>query len=195
LIEGTKPILGVVYLPATDALYFAARGFGAYGTQGRLLRELLKSSCADDPALMADRLLQVSERLPSVKPEQHAGRVLRFVHSSSHHSQEEEAFISNVKASFGALETVSAGSSLKFCLVAQGNADVYPRFGPTMEWDTAAGQCVVEEAGGRVDVIEGGPLPYNRQDLRNPTFIATGTRIQKESDSRDLIMKCVPVHS
>ena len=73
---------------------------------------------------------------------------------------------------------MSAGSSLKFCLIAEGSADIYPRFGPTMEWDTAAGQCIVEGSGGEVlsfpDTL---PLPYNKRDLKNGHFIAKRKQI------------------
>jgi 3'(2'), 5'-bisphosphate nucleotidase len=72
-------------------------------------------------------------------------------------------------------ETKQAGSSLKFCLIAEGVADVYPRFGRTMEWDTAAGHAVLAAAGGRVDILGGGPLRYGKPAFANPHFIATGT--------------------
>ena len=71
-------------------------------------------------------------------------------------------------------DTVSAGSSLKFCLVAEGKADVYPRFGPTMEWDTAAGDAVLRAAGGRVETTDGAPFLYGKPGFRNPGFIARG---------------------
>ena len=74
----------------------------------------------------------------------------------------------------GITDTVSAGSSLKFCLVAEATADVYPRFGPTMEWDTAAGHAVLLAAGGKVSTVDGKPLAYRKPGLRNPAFIAEG---------------------
>jgi 3'(2'), 5'-bisphosphate nucleotidase len=85
--------------------------------------------------------------------------------------QDTKAFIDSLE---GPLEFVASGSSLKFCKVAEGSADLYPRFGPTMEWDTAAGQAVLEAAGGSVLEAKGrGPLRYNKEDLHNPSFIAT----------------------
>jgi 3'(2'), 5'-bisphosphate nucleotidase len=87
-------------------------------------------------------------------------------------SSETEQFINDLKAGYEEVDFLAAGSSLKFCLIAEGRADVYPRFGPTMEWDTAAGQAIVEQAGGRV--LRAGsqePLSYNKEDLLNPSFI------------------------
>jgi 3'(2'), 5'-bisphosphate nucleotidase len=74
----------------------------------------------------------------------------------------------------GVAERISAGSSLKFCLVAEGRADVYPRFGPTMEWDTAAGHAVLRAAGGQVTTRDGAPFTYRKPGFRNPEFIARG---------------------
>jgi 3'(2'), 5'-bisphosphate nucleotidase len=92
------------------------------------------------------------------------------VASRSHRDAETDAWL----ASQGITETVSAGSSLKFCLVAEAKADVYPRFGPTMEWDTAAGHAVLRAAGGRVTTTSGEPFRYVKPSFRNPGFIAWG---------------------
>ena len=93
--------------------------------------------------------------------------------SRSHLSSETEAYIALLRAEHPALELVAAGSSLKICLVAAGEADVYPRFAPTMEWDTAAGDAVLRAAGGCiVDARTRQPLVYNKEDLHNPWFIA-----------------------
>ena len=98
-----------------------------------------------------------------------------IVASRSHMSKETENYIEGLKQEYGEVNIVSAGSSLKFCLVAEGKADVYPRFAPTMEWDTAAGHIVVEEAGGKVrEVKTNSPLKYNKEDLLNPLFIVKG---------------------
>ena len=96
------------------------------------------------------------------------------VASRSHRSPETDAFL----AANGISECVSAGSSLKFCLVATGEADIYPRFGPTMEWDTAAGQAVLEAAGGAVLMPDGTPFRYGKAGLRNGDFIAVGDPAQ-----------------
>ena len=92
------------------------------------------------------------------------------VASRSHAGPETEAFL----RSLGAHDVVSMGSALKLCLVAEGAADVYPRLGPTMEWDTAAAQCVVEAAGGRVTDLNRQPLVYNKPSLLNPWFLVSG---------------------
>ncbi|MBR1733078.1 MAG: 3'(2'),5'-bisphosphate nucleotidase CysQ [Alloprevotella sp.] len=102
-----------------------------------------------------------------------AARPFRVVASRSHLSSETEAYIALLRAEHPALELVAAGSSLKICLVAAGEADVYPRFAPTMEWDTAAGDAVLRAAGGCiVDARTRQPLVYNKEDLHNPWFIA-----------------------
>lgn len=156
LIRAQRPVLGVIYVPVTDVLYYAAQGLGAW----RL----------DRAAAGADRGTAV--RLPATD----AGRPCTVVASRSHLSPETEAFLQELKGRHGRMEIVSAGSSLKFCLVAEGKADVYPRFAPTMEWDTAAGQAIVAEAGGTVvrstDQVA---MVYNKEDLLNPWFLVTGS--------------------
>lgn len=145
LIEDGRPVLGVVHVPVRGETYFACRGHGA--------------------------LLQTSGHRPRpIRTRRFTGRNPIVVASRSHAGKETSAFLQ----SLGAYDVVSMGSSLKFCLVAAGAADVYPRLGPTMEWDTAAAQCVVEEAGGRVLDVRGRPLTYNKADLHNPWFIVSG---------------------
>ncbi len=146
LMEEGRPILGVVYAPAIDKMYYAARGAGAWKAEG-----------GHAAAIRIGRA-------------EH-GRT-RVVTSRSHASMED-----NLDAFTGGdrdCEFVTMGSSLKFCLVAEGAADVYPRTGPTMEWDTAAAQCVVEQAGGTVTDIEGNPMLYNKPVLLNPGFVVRG---------------------
>ncbi len=157
LIKAGAPILGVVYAPAIDRLYYAARGTGAFKVEGRELSPIRTATPASD--------------------------AIRVVMSRSHGSGEEnlDRFTGGAKCEF-----VSMGSSLKFCLVAEGSADVYPRTGPTMEWDTAAAQCVVEEAGGTVTDVEGNAMVYNKQVLLNPGFVAFGNR-KPEAADRDSI--------
>ena len=156
LIEEGRPIVGVVYAPAIGELYFAALGLGSF-------------KALNFKGLNLDNLLKESIKLKGKVPK---GEVT-VVKSRSHPSKETEEFIKKLKERFGKVREVSRGSSLKLCLVAEGKADVYPRFGPTMEWDTAAGQAVVEMSGGVViDVETGKPLTYNKEDLKNPFFIA-----------------------
>lgn len=97
---------------------------------------------------------------------------VRVIGSRSHMNPETESFIQQLKTDGKEIDFVSAGSSLKFCLLAEGLADVYPRYAPTMEWDTAAGQAVIEIAGGHVfDVTSMKPLIYNKENLLNPYFL------------------------
>jgi 3'(2'), 5'-bisphosphate nucleotidase len=101
---------------------------------------------------------------------------IEVVASRSHAGPETEAFLQRLGQDHQ-VNLVSIGSSLKLCLVAEGAAHLYPRFGPTMEWDTAAAQCVVEVAGGRVTDLDGQPLRYNKPDLHNPFFVVAGPPI------------------
>lgn len=198
--EAGRPLLGVIFVPVKDVLYFGSIDEGAYrldecGKRSELFDRLNEHSTLE--AAYED-LLESAHKLPIPSTEQHAPgkrprtagtptetRLFRVVASRSHFSPETEAFIEEAKKKLDAdeeLATVQAGSSLKFCLVAEGKADVYPRFGPTMEWDTGAGQAIVEAAGGIVVVAEQQgdgdntssaltPLRYNKPDLRNPWFL------------------------
>lgn len=165
LIQNGFPLIGVIYIPVKDIFYYAAEGLGAYR---------LELGISEVP-VSTEGLLKISSRLPlawnsSDKPP-HLSRTT-VIGSRSHMSSETEQFINELKAEYEEVDFLAAGSSLKFCLIAEGRADVYPRFGPTMEWDTAAGQAIVEQAGGRV--LRAGsqePLTYNKEDLLNPSFI------------------------
>ncbi|MGH8120063.1 MAG: 3'(2'),5'-bisphosphate nucleotidase CysQ [Gammaproteobacteria bacterium] len=144
LIEEHAPILGVVHVPVTGQIYFASRGNGAFRKPGN-----------DGPVRIRTR---------SINP-----RHIAVAGSRSHGSAKQQAFFSKL----GDVEIHAIGSALKFCLVAEGTVDIYPRFGPTSEWDTAAAQCIVEEAGGIVTGINFEPLRYNCQEsLLNPDFLA-----------------------
>lgn len=146
LIEANTPVLGVVYVPAQDKLYGGELGKGAFVQLGDQQPVPIKVRSAD--------------------PE--AG--LTVVMSRSHPSPELAAYLQDIQVA----EALPVGSSLKFCVVAEGKADLYPRLGPTMEWDTAAGQAVVLAAGGSVRPPQGGQLLYNKQNLLNPHFIVRG---------------------
>ena len=95
--------------------------------------------------------------------------------SRSHGRDALVRFLSRLKEREGGYDTLSMGSALKICIVAEGRGDVYPRLGPTYEWDTAAAQCVLESAGGRLTDCRGAALHYNKDSLLNPWFIATGS--------------------
>lgn len=160
LIDGHEPVLGIVHVPVLARDYAGCRGAGAFRRDGSGERHPISASArAHDP--------------------------VRVVGSRSHPSEAVTAFLARV----GPHELVSMGSSLKFCLVAEGEADVYPRLGPTSEWDTAAAQAVVEAAGGRVTDVAGRPLRYNRgEGVLNPWFLAFG-------DSSRNWAACVPDRS
>ena len=160
LICGNRPDLGFVYLPVTDVLYWGIRGIGAYR-----LEDLQKI----DPA----GILDPENRQILEGPGSHAtGGRLRVIGSRSHSSPEFEVYLEKLRVEYGKIELVLAGSSLKFCRIAEGSADIYPRFGPTMEWDTAAGHAVAVGSGKEVvDQETEEELLYNKEDLRNGFFI------------------------
>ncbi len=165
LVKEGRPVLGVVFVPVRDDLYFGAENTGAFAAKGEKVRGLQGCASADDLAALS-RSLPLAD-LPA--------RPYTIMGSRSHATAEVEAFVEGKRREHGDVNFVSAGSSLKFCLVAEGRADVYPRLGPTMEWDTAAGQAVVEQAGGAVLEYEARkPLQYNKENLKNPWFLVTG---------------------
>jgi 3'(2'), 5'-bisphosphate nucleotidase len=141
LIEDGEPVLGVVEAPALELVYWAVKGGGAW-REAKGLR---------------------AERIYSTAPA--PGAPLTIVESLSHPSQELEDYLKTIPVA----RRVKAGSSLKFCWVAEGRADVYPRLGPTMEWDVAAGDCVYRQSGR--DGERPSPLTYNKPDLRNSSFV------------------------
>jgi len=158
LISGNKPVLGVIFVPVQNLLYFGAIGIGAYRISSVGLEDLSIES-----------LLKESDSLPQEKNTD----TYTVVCSRSHLSSETEEFVNELKKEHSDLEFASKGSSLKLCLIAEGAADIYPRFAPTMEWDTAAGQAIVEAAGGTVIQVKSGKaVVYNKEDLLNPWFIA-----------------------
>lgn len=162
LVENGLPVLGVVFVPVKDDLYFAVQNKGSFFVKGEKIFALGKN-------VSAGQLVAEAQPIPlSGLP----ARPFTIMGSRSHASSELSAFVEKQKLDHPDLNFISAGSSLKFCLVAAGLADMYPRTGPTMEWDTAAGQAVVEMAGGAVVEFESGrPLGYNKESLLNPWFI------------------------
>lgn len=146
LIEGDRPILGVVFAPALQTSYWGAAGRGAYRRDDKF------------------RSSSIAVRTP---PD--AG--ITVIGSRRHgKGGKMDAFLKP----YTVADTMSAGSSLKFCLIAAGEADVYPRFGPTSEWDTAAGHAVLDAAGGRITNPDGSAFLYRKKDFRNSNFIAWG---------------------
>ncbi|MDQ2995068.1 MAG: 3'(2'),5'-bisphosphate nucleotidase CysQ [Pseudomonadota bacterium] len=147
LIEGNDAILGVIVSPTEQTCYYAARGLGAYcKPRGGVAKAIRTRLWPDDL-----NLIVVVSRLHSDQ------RLAKFM------------------VDMGDYEVMSMGSARKFCMIAEGVADFYPRTGRTCEWDTAAGQCLIKEAGGAVVDAEGKPLRYNtKDDVFNPTFMVTG---------------------
>lgn len=168
LVQGGSPGLGVVYIPVQDLMYFAAKDAGAYKLE-KASAFLEARGPNSAPVGNLRRVIHASSRLPLKGT---GNGVYTIVGSRSHASAALDAFVREVRREKTAVEFVSAGSSMKFCLVAEGRADIYPRFGPTMEWDTAAGQAVAENAGLEVvDHKTGSPLVYNKENLLNPWFV------------------------
>ena len=163
LIHKHKPVLGIIYIPVKDVFYFATINFGAYK---------LENSGILTENLSIEELIDKSQKLPLNSNDK---TTLTVIGSRSHTSEEFTEFVKQLNQKHENVEFISSGSSLKLCLVAEGKADVYPRFGPTMEWDTAAGQAIVEQAKGTVMETETNkPLNYNKNNLLNPFFIVSG---------------------
>ncbi|WP_455211794.1 3'(2'),5'-bisphosphate nucleotidase CysQ [Kaarinaea lacus] len=146
LIHEHKPILGVIYVPVSGDCYFAAKTFGAY----KRLR---------------------NQEAVAIHTRNKPRNMTIVAGSRSHRGDSLNEFLNKI----GKYDIVSMGSSLKSCLVAEGKADIYPRLGPTSEWDTAAAQCIVEEAGGKILDLHMQPMRYNtKRSLLNPYFLVIG---------------------
>jgi len=157
LIENRNPVLGVIWVPVKSLLYFGESSIGAYKVEGLTL-----------PPSTINLLTKGQNKLPNKKNKNE----FVVVTSRSHISSETEAFIDALQKKHENLTTTAMGSSLKLCLVAEGAADVYPIFAPTMEWDTAAGQAIVQASGRTVrDVITNKQMRYNKKKLLNNWFI------------------------
>ena len=177
LIENSRPVVGTIFVPDRDTLYFAAQNLGAYKLADGPFNEWGESrpDSKETASALLEQIIGRSTRLPVIDPQRSS---LTIVGSRSHKNAELEAYVEEKRRAFGDVEFISAGSSLKICLVAEGRADLYPRLGPTMEWDTAAGQAIAENAGADVFHYETQkPLIYNKEDLHNPWFI-----VQRDSE-------------
>jgi 3'(2'), 5'-bisphosphate nucleotidase len=161
LINNNLPVIGVVYAPAMGTMFFYCLLTGSY-------RVNIPATAASEHSEM-NKILAEATHLPG---RINKGRSIRMVVSRSHLNDETKAYLELMKNTYGNIEIVSRGSALKFCLVAEGEADIYPRFGPTFEWDTAAGHAVAAYAGCQVVRYPSGEsLHYNKPDLLNPWFI------------------------
>lgn len=158
LVKNGIPVLGVVYVPVTGVLYYAAEGRGSFCAT--ISNGISKEN--------VDALLQHGRKLPGgVQP-----AVYTVVASRSHNTPETESFIEEKKKEHGTVNLVNSGSSIKLCLVAEGKANVYPRLAPTMEWDTAAGHAVAKYSGCSVyNYNTKTDLIYNKENLLNPWFV------------------------
>lgn len=172
IIEKGLPVLGVIYVPVQDRMFFGVQGQGAFRIDQFQSVYDTRPMEPDSPEARAEFLISSSVHLPERCDDRPTFVV---VGSRSHASAELEAYVEAIKQTHAAVEFISAGSSLKFCLVAEGQADLYPRLGPTMEWDTAAGQAIAECAGAQVlDFETRQPLRYNKELLKNPSFLVIG---------------------
>ena len=160
LVHKGVPVMGVVYCPVQKKLYCGSEGSGS------LMMEPVGTDCIYG---MSDLLAKAKKcPLPSDR------KTFTVVASRSHVNRETELYLDKLREKYGEIQIVSKGSSLKLCMVAEGAADLYPRLGPTMEWDTAAAHSVVRYAGGTVARFDNGtPLCYNKKNLLNPHFIVS----------------------
>lgn len=158
LVVDGIPVIGVIYIPVLDELYFGDLSMGAYKLESASLRFDLQD------------VLCNTVKLPVSEPKSYYG----VVASRSHLSVETVNFIDEIKKTHEMIRVISIGSSIKLCLIAEGIADIYPRFAPTSEWDIAAGHAIVKASGGKVlqAVNSNKELVYNKEDLLNPWFIA-----------------------
>ena len=160
LIKNGKPIIGVIYVPVIKTLYYADV------LEKKAFRAELKSH--------ESGIEEINNASIEISPKENNTDFLEVIASRSHLNDETKAFINTLKNNGKTIEIVSKGSSLKFCLIAEGKADLYPRFAPTMEWDTAAGQAICNAVG--VNVISKAnekPLLYNKENLLNPWFLVS----------------------
>ncbi len=156
LIKADKPIMGIIYVPVSGTLYLGSTDEGAWKL----------GEAGSDTNL--EQLKTEGQQLPVPLNTE----VFKIVGSRSHMSAETEDYINQLKKEHPQIEIVSKGSSLKICMVAEGSAHQYPRFGPTMEWDTAAGHAIANAAGKKLWLTDlSGELQYNKENLLNPYFI------------------------
>ena len=160
LVTNNKPVLGVIYVPATKTIYFA-----------NVDRQEAFKADLDSHFVSVDTVLELAKPL---QPKTGDSKIVEVVGSRSHMNQDTLNFLDSLKKQGKEVEIVSKGSSLKFCLIAEGKADLYPRFAPTMEWDTAAGQAICNAVG--IEVISketNKALDYNKENLLNSYFLVS----------------------
>jgi len=164
LIKNNKPVLGIIYLPVDDTFFFAYKGLGAFRVEGRVIKQDTNS---------LDYVLKHSLKLPIVSNKEKDK--IKVVVSRSRFSKETRRFVKILRKFYKDVEIIPVGGSLlKFCLLSEGYADIYPRLGsPVAEWDAAAGQIILEESGGKViDLTTMENITYNKENIKIPPFIA-----------------------
>jgi 3'(2'), 5'-bisphosphate nucleotidase len=160
LVENQKPVVGIVYAPAINTLYFSSIEKGAF----KIILDLKKPNKSSEILLKATKIKPVKNKK------------LVIAASRSHLNLKTIDFIENLKEKYPSVKVINKGSSLKFCLVAEGLANIYPRFGRTMEWDSAAGHAIINATGGKIFTPDdGNELIYNKSELHNLDFIAVDT--------------------
>ncbi|MCK5824573.1 MAG: 3'(2'),5'-bisphosphate nucleotidase CysQ [Ichthyobacteriaceae bacterium] len=165
LVENNIPVIGVIYVAATNVLYFAESEIGAFKIVD-IKPDFVADSLSD--------LLSIAKQLPLTK----SNDIYTVVGSRSHQSADTQEYFNSLRTDHGDIKIMSIGSSLKLCMVAEGIADEYPRYAPTMEWDIAAGQAIVTASGGKViDYETKKTLLYNRENLLNPWFTVSSSNV------------------
>lgn len=160
LIINGFPILGVIYAPVLGDLYFSLKSEGSY--KAISIKPTSSSNLKYEDLKLSATKLPLNQKRDK----------LTVVVSRSHMNQETEEYIKSLEKKYGEISYTNCGSSLKMCLIAEGAADLYPRFGPTWEWDTAAGQAIVEESGCHIVSMDTKHrLHYNKEEINNPWFI------------------------
>ena len=158
LIENQKPLIGVIFVPVIGDLYFSSKDGGSFKVTVDLENFDIQSLISNG----------------NILPLKREDNTFTIVASSSHMSEQTEIYVQEMRDKHGEVNLISKGSSLKFCMVAEGSADCYPRFAPTMEWDTAAGQAICEHAGFEViDMNTKENMLYNREELLNNSFLVS----------------------
>ena len=158
LIHNNNPVLGVIYVPVTEKLYFALDGLGSYKADQNTIIDNIES------------LISQSNRLPINNNRKN----YVVVGSRSHMTKETQSFFEEKQKEHGNIEVMEVGSSLKLCMVAEGKADAYARYAPTMEWDTGAGHAIAKYAGFSVKIYNSlDDVVYNKKDLLNPWFLVS----------------------
>ena len=166
LIKNNAPIIGVIYVPVSGNIYFSSSFSGSYRIS-HVTSDFIKSKDLKS-------LINIASSLPLSK---NRNKIIG-IGSRSHLSLKTKIFFHKLKRKYENLDIIKIGSSLKLCLIAEGNADIYPRFSPTMEWDIAAGHALIENAGFKIyEYKNNNPILYNKENLKNPYFVAGNTRI------------------